>query len=46
MEEWYSGTICSYNVMTGKYGVYFPCDGQTVDTLLDDYNMEIMDVAQ
>ena len=34
--EWYNGIICSYNGMTRKYGVYFPCDGQTIDTDLED----------
>ena len=43
IEEWYSGMICSYNGITRKYGVYFPCDGQTVDTSLDDSDLEIMD---
>ena len=27
--------------MTRKYGVYFPCDGQTIDTDLEDKDMEI-----
>jgi len=40
-EEWFEGVICSYNGITQKYGVYFPCDGQTVDTCLDDEDMEI-----
>ena len=40
-EEWFEGVICSYNGITQKYDVYFPCDGETVDTSLDDEDMEI-----
>ena len=29
-EKWYEGVISSYNVITGKYGVYSPCDGTTI----------------
>ena len=39
--ELYDGIICSYNGMTRKYGVYFPCDGETIDTDLEDKDMEI-----
>ena len=39
--EWYNGIICSYNGMTRKYGVYFPCDGQTIVTDLEDEDNEI-----
>lgn len=28
-EEWYEGVVSSYNVITGKYSIYFPSDGQT-----------------
>ena len=40
-EEWYDGIIVSYNGHTTKYGIYFPCDQQTVETFLDDEDMEI-----
>ena len=29
-----NGIITSYDGLKGKYGVYFPSDGQTVDTLI------------
>ena len=32
VEEWYEGMVSSYNMITGKYGVYFPSDGQTGTT--------------
>ena len=41
--KWYEGVIVSYNGMTKKYGIYFPCDKQTVETSLaddDDIEME------
>lgn len=41
--KWYEGIISSYNVITGKYGVYFPCDGQTEETSFNDNDMEIID---
>ena len=25
-EEWYEGVISSYNMITGKYGIYFVMD--------------------
>lgn len=40
-EVWYNGIICSYNIITKKYGVYFPCDQQTVETSLDDSDVEM-----
>ena len=42
VEKWYAGMICSYNAITGKYGVYFPCDEQIVETSLEDSDLEIM----
>ena len=33
----------NYNVITGKYGVYFPCDGTTEETSYDDGDFELMD---
>ena len=42
-DEWYDEIICSYNGMTGKYGVYFPCDGQTEEASFHDDDMEIID---
>ena len=40
--KWYEGVIVSYNGITKKYGIYFPCDEQTVDTDLNDEDLEIM----
>ena len=42
-EQWYEGIISSYNVITGKYFVYFPYDGVTEKTSYDDKDMEIID---
>ena len=39
---WYEGIISSYNIITGKYCIYFPCDGQTEEASFDDNDMEIM----
>jgi len=32
----FDGQITTYDGLTGKYGVYFPCDGKTVYIYLDD----------
>ena len=42
-EEWYEGVISSYNGLTGKFGLYFPCDGKTEDASFDDEDMELID---
>ena len=42
-EKWYDGVISAYNGVTGKYGVYFPCDKETVEVSLDDEDMEFID---
>lgn len=42
-EETFEGVIASYNGMTGKFGVYFPADGETVDVSLSDEDLEIID---
>ena len=39
--QWYDGIIVSYNGQTRKYGVFFPCDQQTVETYLDDEDTKI-----
>lgn len=43
VEEWYEGMVSSYNMITGKYGVYFPCDGQTEEASFDDDDLQIID---
>ena len=42
-EQWLDGMITSYNGLKGKFGVYFPSDGQTVDTSLGDEDLDICD---
>ena len=42
-DQWYEGVVSSYNVITGKYGVYFPCDGTTEETSYADGDFELMD---
>ena len=34
--QWFKGIVNAYEGLTGKYGVYFPCDKQTVNILEDD----------
>ena len=33
-EHWFDGMITSYDSLKGKFGVYFPSDGLTIDTSL------------
>ena len=28
--QWFKGQISNYDGLTGKYGTYFPCDGENV----------------
>ena len=42
-DQWYEGVVSSYNVITGKYSVYFPCDGATEETSYADGDFELMD---
>ena len=42
-DKWYEGVVSSYNVITGKYGVFFPSDGTTEETSYDDGDFELMD---
>ena len=41
-EEWFDGMIILYNGMAGLYGIYFPCDGQTVEMSLDDEDLKLV----
>ena len=41
-ETWYNGIIASYNGITGKYGIYFPCDGQVEEASFEDNDMEVI----
>ena len=40
--EWFEGIVASYNSIDGKYGIYFPCDGQTVNASFDDEDLEFL----
>ena len=42
-EESFEGITASYNGTTGKYGVYFPIDEQTVDVSLDDKDLTFVE---
>ena len=42
VQSWLRGVIYSYNGLTGKYAVYFPCDKQTVETDLDDSDLDLL----
>ena len=39
---WYEGITSSYNIITVKCSIYFPCDGQTEKASFDDDDMEII----
>lgn len=40
--EQYEGVIATYNI-NGKYRIYFPCDNETIETTLDDEDLEFVD---
>ena len=42
-DKWYEGVVSSYNVITGKYALFFPCDGTTEETSFDDGDFELME---
>ena len=37
------GVVSSYDGIQQKYGIYFPCDGETVYANLDDEDLEVID---
>ena len=41
--QWFKGIVNAYDGLTGKYGVYFPCDKQTVYILEDDKDIRFCD---
>ena len=41
--EWFKGIVNAYDGLTGKYGVYFPCDKQTVYMLEGDKDIRFVD---
>ena len=42
-ESWFEGVVSSYNVLSGKYAIYFPSDGVTEEVSFDDRDFEVMD---
>ena len=42
-ESWFEGVVSSYNVLSGKYAVYFPSDGVTEEVSFSDEDFEVMD---
>ena len=41
-EEWYRDVVSSYSVITGKFSIYFPSDGQTEEASSDYEDLEII----
>ena len=41
--EFFFGVVSSYDGIQQKYGIYFPCDGETIYASLDDEDLEIID---
>ena len=41
--EWFKGIVNAYDGLTGKYGVYFPCDKQTVYILEGNKDIRFID---
>ena len=37
--QWFKGQITMYDGLTGKYGIYFPCDGETVYVYPNDKDL-------
>jgi len=41
-KQWFKGQISNYGGLTGKYGIYFPCDGGTVYVYPNDKDMRFV----
>lgn len=41
--KWFSGEVSSFDEHSGKYGIYFPCDGETVFVYPDDKDIRYVD---
>ena len=41
--EWYEGVVATYNIVNGKYGIFVPVDNETIETTLDDEDLEFID---
>ena len=37
--KWFSREINSFDELSGRYGIYFPCDGETVFAYPDDKDL-------
>ncbi len=40
--QWFKGQVMNYDGHTGKYGIYFPSDGETVYVFPDDKDMRFI----
>ena len=40
--QWFKGQISNYDGLTGKYRIYFPCDGETVYVYPNDKDMRFV----
>ena len=43
MCEWYEGIVAGYNIVTGKYSIFFPYNNETIQTNLDDDDLKFID---
>ena len=41
--EWYEGIVAGYNIVTGKYSIFFSYDNETIQTNLDDEDLKFID---
>ena len=41
--KWFNGEINSYDGRTGKYGIFFPSDGETVYVFPDDKDIRFLE---
>ena len=41
--DWYEGIIVTFNCISGKYGVFFPCDNKTEELSLNEEGFVIID---
>ena len=41
--EWYEGIVAGYNIVTGKYSIFFPYNNETIQTNLDDEDLKFID---
>ena len=41
-DDWYEGIVVTYNILSGKYGIYFPADNETVETNREDDDLHFI----